>query len=119
MRTAMILALAAIGLSFGCQSGHEGVKSDYRSQWTTVSADTAKTTDAAKAVLQEEGLKDIKASSTNLDGTAHAKMADGTKVDVSIKKEGSGSQVSVVVGTMGDPTVGASIAKKIKDRAEK
>lgn len=29
-----------------------------------------------------------------------------------------GSQVSVTVGTLGDPAVGAELAKKIKDKAE-
>ena len=122
MRFTMLLTLAAlaVGLS-ACQSTHEeGVKSNYMTQWTTVNADTNKTTDASKAVLEEEGLKEIKASSTNLDGTATAKKADGSKVQVKVQKKGdTGSEVSVNVGTMGDPAVGAEIARKIKERAEK
>jgi len=103
----------------GCSSSQEGVKTNYHSQWTSVSADTKTTTDAAKAVLESEGLKDVKASSTNVDGTASGKKADGTKVDVSVQKKGeNSSEVSVNVGTLGDPSLGAEIARKIKDRAE-
>ena len=48
-----------------------------------------------------------------------APVADGTKVTVTIKKQSDTmSQVSVVVGTMGSPSYGAELAKKIKARAE-
>ena len=61
----------------------------------------------------------MQASSTNVDGKATAKKADGTKVNVTIKKQSETmSQVSVVVGTMGQPALGAEIARMIKDRAE-
>ena len=115
---AFVLAAGLVGA--GCQSKHEeGVKSNLRKQWTDVMADTKKTTDAAKAVLEEEGLKDVTAQSTNMDGKATAKMADGTKITASIqKKTDSTSEVTVNVGTMGSPTRGAEIAKKIKTRAE-
>src|SRR5688572_17840259 len=70
----------AAGLA-GCQSTHEeGVKSNLRTQWTDVSADTKTTTEAARAVLEEDGLKEVRADATNVDGKATAKMADGTKV---------------------------------------
>ncbi|HTL30757.1 MAG TPA: DUF3568 family protein [Tepidisphaeraceae bacterium] len=111
----------ALCLAFGCKSTHEeGVKSNVMTQWTTVNADTMQTTEAAKAVLMDEGLKDVKASSTAMDGTASAKMADGTKIKVDISKDPKEtfSKVSVNVGTMGSPTLGANIAKKIKMRAE-
>jgi hypothetical protein len=113
----MIVLLLVVG---GCKSSHEeGVKSDYMTQWTSVTTDTQKTTDAAKAVLEDEGLKEVKASATNVDGTAEGKKADGTKVKVSVKKvKDAGSEVSVKVGTMGDPALGAEFASKIKKRAE-
>ena len=116
----MTLALAIVSVSGGCKSSHEeGVKTSYRSQWTTVNANTEATTAAAKDVLQAEGLKEVKATSTAVDGTASGKKADGTKVNVSIEKqEENRSQVSVNVGMMGDPELGAEIAKKIKDQAE-
>jgi hypothetical protein len=70
-------------------------------------------------VLEEDGLKEVRADATNVDGKATAKMADGTKVTVSVEKKGDrASQVSVNVGTMGSPTLGAEIAKKTKMRAE-
>jgi hypothetical protein len=116
---------AALGLAlavamFGCQSTHEaGVKSNLHTQWTTVNADTQKTTDAARAVFEGEGLKNINANATNVDGTVTGKKADGTNVKATIQKQSSGvSQVSVNVGAMGDPSLGASLAKQIKQRAE-
>ena len=104
----------------GCASSkQEGVKTNYMSQWTMVNANTTDTTDAAKAVLEAEGLKDVKASSSKMDGKATAKKADGTKINVAVaKKSDTSSEVSVTVGTMGDPSLGAEIAKKIKDKAE-
>ena len=117
---AVVLAVATAMLLSACQSKHqEGVTSNYRAQWTPVNADTQATTDAALAVLKEEGLKDVGGSSTNVDGEATAKKADGTKVRVSVEKQtATTSQVSVVVGTMGQPALGAEIARKIKERAE-
>ncbi|MBC8105690.1 MAG: DUF3568 family protein [Anaerolineae bacterium] len=104
----------------GCQSKHqEGVTSDYRAQWMSVNADTTTSTEAARAVLADEGLKDIQASSTNVDGRVTGKKADNTQVTVTIKKQtDTTSQVSVVVGTVGQPALGAELARKIKDRVE-
>jgi hypothetical protein len=122
MRGNLILAAGVVFgmLMIGCQSSHEeGVKSNYVQQWTDVSTDPATTADAAKAVLMDEGLRDVKSNATGVDGTAEGKKADGTKVKVSIKKKDTGSQVSVMVGTMGDPALGAEVAKKIKMRAER
>jgi hypothetical protein len=118
--SAVIVGLVLSSLLLvGCKSSHEeGVKSSYLSQWTTVSADTKTTTDAAKAVLEADSLRDIQASSTNLDGMATGKKADGTKVHVAVKKKEAGSEVSVTIGTLGDPSLGAEYAKRIKDKAE-
>jgi hypothetical protein len=119
--TSLVLAVTALTLfAAGCQSSSEkGVTSDYHAQWTNVNADTRATTEAAKAVFTEEGLKDISGSSTNVDGTASGKKSDGTKVNAAIERKGDNlSQVSVSVGTMGDPALGANIARKIKDKAE-
>jgi len=104
----------------GCQSRHEqGVKSDYRTQWTTVSANTQATTNAARTVLEQRGLKEITADATNVDGVASAKTADGTKVKVDVKKQSdTTSEVSVTVGMLGDPKLGADIARQTKVTAE-
>jgi len=118
----MILAasLVMVAGALGCKSSHEeGVKSDLRTQWTTVAADAKTTTEAAKAVLAAQDLKNVTGSSTGVDGTAMAMKADGTKVKVDIEKaDNSGCKVSVTVGTLGDPTLGAAIAKQIKQTAE-
>ena len=109
----------ALGAGAGCKSKHEeGVKSNLRSQWIDVAADTRTTTAAAEAVLREQGLKDVKAKSTNVDGMVTAKKADGTKVSVSVEKKADDrSQVSVTVGNLGDPKLGAEIAKRVKTEA--
>jgi len=122
MRHALSGIVVLVGFAIcgvGCASSQEGVKSNYMTQWTQVSANTQAATDAAKSVLESEGLKEVSASSTAVDGTAHGKMADGTKIKVSIKKSGdSKSDVSVTVGSTGDPKLGAELAKKIKTKAE-
>jgi hypothetical protein len=114
------LLLGLVLLIGGCQSSHqEGVKSNMHTQWTTVAADTKTATEAAKDELKAEGLLDVKAASTNVDGQVTGKKADGTKVTVAVVKKGDkSSEVSVNVGTMGDPSLGAELARKIKDRAE-
>jgi hypothetical protein len=123
MRVSVTL-LAVVGLFgmvlAGCSSTHEkGVTSNMMEQWTTVSANTQTTTNAAKAVLEDKGLKDVKASSTMVDGTASGKQADGTNVTVSIKKKTDNvSEVTVKVGAMGNPSLGAEIAKDVKNKAE-
>jgi hypothetical protein len=115
--TGVVLALGTIGF-VGCASSHEeGVKSNLRTQWTMVAADTMATTDAAKAVLSDRGYKNVSGDSDKDVGTAKGKMSDGTEVSVSIKKDGTGSQVSVTVGVMGSPTLGAEIAAAIKAKA--
>jgi len=122
MKTGLFLAAALlIGLStVACQSTHQsGVTSDYRTQWTNVNANTQTTTEAARTVLQSNGLQDVSANSTAVDGHATAKKADGSKVDVSVAKQSdTKSQVSVTVGTVGDPKLGADLAKQIKQQAE-
>src|SRR4051812_20361685 len=108
---AMTTALVGLAGLWGCKSTHEeGVKSNMRTQWINVAADTRATTAAAEAVLQEEGLKNIHAQSSNVDGRVTADKADGTKVNVSIqKKSDRSSEVSVTVGSLGDPRLGAEI----------
>ena len=104
----------------GCASSHEkGVTSNYHSQWTNVNADVKTTTTAAESVLKEAELKDVSSTATNVDGSASGKKADGTKVNVAVRKEKENkSQVSVTVGKMGDPELGAELARKTKERAE-
>jgi len=116
----VVSTLAVAALLVGCKSTtQEGVKSSYRSQWTPVMANTIVTTDAAKAVLNSEGLKDVTGQATLVDGTAMGKKADGTAVKVAVKKETDVvSNVTVTIGTLGDPALGAELANKIKTKAE-
>ena len=117
--SALGAAAVLILVSAGCASQHEqGVRSDYRTQWTKVAADPQKTTDAAKSVLNDMEFKDVNSSATTKDGHAEGKLADGTKVKVDVTKEDVGSEVSVTIGTVGDPKLGAEIAKKVKMMAE-
>jgi hypothetical protein len=123
MKTASLLASVCalfLALTIGCASKHaSGVKSNYHSQWTKVAANTADTTNAAKAVLESHELKGVKASSTTMDGVAKGEMADGTNVKVDVKKVDAGSsEVNVTIGTLGDPKLGAEIATEIKAKAE-
>lgn len=119
MTAVAVVAVLAMAMNLtACKSDESGVKTSYRSQWTQVAANTEKTTNAAKAVLNDMKLTDVKAASTAVDGEASGKMADGTSVKVSIKKKDAGSEVTVVVGTMGDPSLGAKVASDIKKKAE-
>ena len=119
-RTAFPLAVALLFIALnGCKSSQqEDLTTNGLSQWTTVSGDVAKVTDASKAVLKDYNLKDIDAHATTVDGMATGSKADGTVITVTIKKASAGSQVTVQVGKLGDPKLGAEIAKKIKDKAE-
>jgi Zn-dependent membrane protease YugP len=121
MRYALFLSMAvALALVIGCRSSQKDVKSDYFSQWTSVAADPKTTTDAAKAVLMDHSLTDVTSKATNVDGMASGKKADGTKIAVDVTREtDTTSKVKVSVGHTGDPTLGAEIARQIKDRAEK
>jgi hypothetical protein len=49
---------------------------------------------------------------------ASGKLADGTKVKVDVKKLDAGSEVSVTVGALGSPKMGAELASEIKAKAE-
>ena len=114
----MLAAALALGLAVlpACKTDTAGVKSNYRQQYTTVDATAPEATEAAKEVLESLGLKDVKATSTKLDGMATAKTADGTDVTVSVKRvTGSSSELTVVVGTLGDPQLGKTIVSKIRE----
>jgi hypothetical protein len=77
LKMTWLMVGVAVALAAGCKSTHEeGVKSNMHSQWSLVAADTKATTAAAQAVLMEEGLRDVKSSSTGVDGTASGKKAD-------------------------------------------
>ena len=112
-------ALAAVSLVAipACKTDDPGVKSNYVSQWSTVAGGPADVTEAAKDVLEDLELKEIESKSTNIDGWASGKTADGTKVKVDVKKAGeTTSEVSVTVGTLGDPALGKEILNRLQQR---
>ena len=118
----LVQSIICVALAFpvaitvtGCKTSEPGVKSSYRSQWTTVSGNTAKATEAAKDVLEDLSLQRIESKSTGLDGYAHGYTADDKKITVDIKKvTDATSEVSVNVGTMGDPAMGKDIIARIQ-----
>lgn len=114
-------AVAALSLiAVGCQSGRNPeVTSSYKSQWINVNADVETTTAAAKQVFADDKLTDVSSQADKVKGEASGVMADKTKVWASIEKTDAGSQLSVQVGKIGDPKVGADYAVKIKQIAEK
>src|SRR5688572_4272330 len=112
-----LFTLAALALVMGlgaCSSSQDkSVKTNYRSQWTTVNADVKTTTSAAEAVLNDLSLLEVKSSATNVDGSASGKKANGSKISVSVTREGdSKSKIEVTVGAMGDPSLGTDVARK-------
>lgn len=115
---ALGLTLGVVGVTLtGCETDKAGIDSNYRSQWTLVNGDVSEATDAAEDVLSEYDLKDVESNSTELDGNAMGKMADGTEVSVDIRRAtDETSEVTVQVGKLGDPTLGVEIADKIKQQ---
>ncbi|MEL7089636.1 MAG: DUF3568 family protein [Planctomycetota bacterium] len=113
---ALALVCGSAGLMTGCSTDAPGIKSNYVQQWTLVSGSVEEATAAAEDVLGEYDLKDVKTQSTKLDGMATGEMADGTEINVDIRKAtDETSEVTVRVGTAGDPALGIEIAEKIKE----
>jgi pyridoxal/pyridoxine/pyridoxamine kinase len=107
--------LVATGTFTACNTDSAGVKSSYHSQWTTVGANTGKATDAAKDALQDLKLQKIEAKSTEVDGIATGYTADNKKITVDVRKvTDTTSEVSVNVGTVGDPELGKQIIAGIR-----
>lgn len=118
--TTAVAALTAMTLlGFGCASHHqENVTSDYLSQWTMVDADVETVTSAAKQVFMDDKLTDVSAESTKVDGRASGMTADKTKIQATIGKTDTGVKLTISVGKLGDPKMGANYATKIKQVAE-
>ena len=111
--TSLVLSLPA------CQTDQPGVKSSYRSQWATVSADTERTTEAAKTVFENLDLQNVESASTSLDGQVIGYTADGTQVTASVERlNDTTSNISINVGTFGDPDRGSQILAEIREQIE-
>jgi len=101
----------------GCRvADTSGIRSDIRQQWMTVNTEVAKATSGAEAVLKEMKLLDVKSRVTTVDGEVTAIKADGTLVTVHIEKKDGGCEVSVVIGTLGEPDLGTDILRKIQGK---
>lgn len=112
-----VLLLGMPATLTGCQTNQPGVKSTYRSQWTTVDGTTMKATEAAKDVLEDLNLKNIQSTSTAVDGNVTGYTADETKISVDVQRvTDKTSQVSVNVGSMGDPDMGKDIIARIQKK---
>lgn len=110
--------LGASGLIMvGCETDAPGVKSNYVEQWTNVNGSVEDATDAAEEVLGEYDLKDIKTTATKIDGSVSGSKADGTTVQIDIRKLTSEtSEISARVGTVGEPMLGKEIISKIEEK---
>jgi hypothetical protein len=99
----------------GCKSSTPGVKSNYIQQWTSVNGSLEEATKAAEEALSSYDLTDVDSTVTQVDGRATGMTADKTEVVVDIKPQtDETSEVSVRVGTVGDPDMGNNIIQKIK-----
>lgn len=114
-----LLCVGVLGLGLGvlpaCKTDQPGVSSTYRSQYFDANADTQEATEAAEEALNDLELRNVEATATAVDGRAVGYTADGTRVSVSITRiDDQHSQVSVTVGTLGDPSLGSDIVARIK-----
>lgn len=112
----LALLLFATNISLvGCATDAPGIKSNYVQQWSNVTGDVEAVTEAAEEVLGSYDLKDIASDATKLDGSVKGMMADATEVVVDVRKlTENSSEVSVRVGTVGDPALGTEIVQKIE-----
>jgi len=111
------LLLAGAASLSGCKTDEPGVKSTYHSQYSTVAGNTAKATKAARDVLGDLKLQNIDSKSTAVDGWATGYTADNKKISVDIRKvTDSTSEVSVNVGSVGDPDMGKDIVARIQKK---
>ncbi len=113
-----LVALTLFAGMIGCASRHEqGVKSNYRQQWTAVAADTKTTTEAARAVLEERELIDLTATATAGDGVASGKPAAGRR-SASTSRRRTPAARSRSPSAPSATALAAELASEIKARAE-
>ena len=111
------VAVAGVAALPACKTDQPGVKSTYRSQYTTVSGNTTKVTKVARDVLDDLKLQKIDSKSTAVDGWATGYTADNKKITVDIKRVSDNtSDVWVNVGSMGDPDMGKDILARMQKK---
>ncbi|MEM9751787.1 MAG: DUF3568 family protein [Planctomycetota bacterium] len=109
-----VVALSALTVLTACETDVVGVETNYRSQWTTIQADVETVTAAAEEVLTALKLNDVSSNATGVDGQAVGTTADETVITVNVAKVVAGSEVTVTVGTLGDPDLGKAIVSDIQ-----
>ncbi len=115
--TAVLALLLPLGVLPGCQTPQPGVKSAFGSQFAVVGATVEEATEAAVAVLEELGVGEVTATSTEIDGEVTGFTADRTRVEVyTVREEAGKTELSVMVGAMGDAATGAEIITRIRQR---
>ena len=117
-RLAVFLCLGGGALLLaGCQTPQAGVKSMLGRQYTVVDASVEETTEAAAAVLEELGLQEVTAASTAFDGEVAGFTRDRTRVEVyTAMEDQTKTEVSAMVGALGDAALGTEIISKIQAR---
>lgn len=111
------IALASLALLPGCKTDEPGVRSTYRSQYTTVTGRTDEVAKAAEDVLEDLKLQRVESRSTAIDGYATGYTADNKKIVVEIEKAGDNtSEVRVNVGNVGDPDLGKDIIARLQKK---
>src|SRR5688572_32484919 len=114
---AMSAIVATLGVVPACKTDEPGVKSTYRSQYTTMVGNTGKVTEAAEEVLKDMKLQRVTSKSTEVDGLATGYTADGKKITVEIERDSdTTSEVRVNVGQMGDPDLGKTIISRMEQK---
>lgn len=104
-------------LASACATSDPGVKNNQFTQYTTMQTGTAEATQAAEAVLNDLGLRDVQSSSTNVDGWAKGALADKTPVHVDLdRKTDTTIGISVRVGDFGNPELGQEIISRVREK---
>jgi hypothetical protein len=118
IRFASLITLIAVSAFLAaCETTEPGVRSSGFEQFATIDRGTAEATRAAEEVLRDLGLQDVASSSTNVDGWATGKMADGTQVKVTLKRDFDNiSGISVRVGSIGDTSLGKDIISRVRSK---
>lgn len=118
--SALSFALASvIGLS-GCLvvaagAGAAGAAYVMGDLEATVNGTPQKVVEASKGVLEEKELRDVHGDATGVDGSASARMASDTKIEITVKRQDEKTcKLSIRVGTFGDEKLSQDLLDRIR-----
>jgi hypothetical protein len=114
----IIVCLVALGVGAvtGCKTDTPGVKNVAGTYTATLDAPPDRVTNAARAAVEQLGLRDIKSNPTKVDGWVSAKTANNEPVNIDVSQDGANrSKVSIRVGVVGDDSISKRIYEKIRD----